>query len=194
MISRPAFLVGLLSISTSMLSCGSSSPGGGSDGGGGGGGVCGDLTSYTASSSTQYSFATDILPIIQDTHNDGTTTGCATQLICHGTPPIMLNMSGPAQTLTFLDTPANVKAALLANSVNAPTMKRVVAGNVGQSFLAYKISAQAALSCSNLACVSGATVGTHKPCGDAMPTAGVGILSAADRTKILDWIAQGAKD
>jgi hypothetical protein len=44
----------------------------------------------------------------------------------------------------------------------------------------------------NSSCVSGASVGTSKPCGDPMPTAGVGVLSPAQKTLILDWIAGGA--
>jgi hypothetical protein len=173
----------LLSIPVSALSCGSSSTGGG------GGPECTALTGYTASTQTQLSFASDILPILQDT---GPGASCATVSICHGTPPLPLNKMGAPVTLSFVDSAATVKAALLANSVNAPTMKRVVPGNVGESLLAYKISGQTALSCSNLACTSGASVGTNKPCGDAMPT--VGTLAASDRTKILDWIAQGAHD
>ena len=37
-----------------------------------------------------------------------------------------------------------------------------------------------------------ASVGTMTSCGDPMPT--IGMLSASDRTKILDWIASGASD
>jgi hypothetical protein len=185
MIQRSVLLVGLLSISVAALSCGSSSTGGSP--------VCSELTGYTSSTQTQYSFATDILPILQD-QGLGNPAGssCASATICHGTPPIALNNAGAPQTLSFVGAAATVKAALLANSVNAPSTKRVVPSNVGQSLLAYKISGQDALSCGGLSCVSGASVGTKKPCGDAMPT--VGTLSASDRTKILDWIAQGAKD
>jgi hypothetical protein len=77
-------------------------------------------------------------------------------------------------------------------SVNAPTMMRVSAGNVGASLMAYKIAAkQSDLACVSSMCVEGASVGNHKPCGDLMPSVGPA-LSAASRTKILDWIALGA--
>jgi hypothetical protein len=36
-------------------------------------------------------------------------------------------------------------------------------------------------------------VGVSKPCGDPMPTAGVGVLSSTQVSLILDWIAGGAK-
>jgi hypothetical protein len=89
--------------------------------------------------------------------------------------------------------PAMAKAQLLMPSVNAPTMQRVTPGSVGQSFLAYKISDRNALACVNSMCVSGASVGNNKPCGDVMPSVG-NALTAEQRTKILDWIAQGASD
>jgi hypothetical protein len=167
------------------VSCGSSGGGGGSTG------VCADLTNYTASTATQLSFATDVLPILQDATATG--PGCATASICHGTPPRNLYKSTGNETLAFTGSAATVKQMLLAKSVNDPSMSRVTPSSVGTSFLAYKISGQDALACSNLACTSGVSVGTHTPCGDAMPVT-VGVLSSSDRAKILDWIAQGAKD
>ena len=185
MTQRSALLIGLMSMSVSALSCGSSGGGGGSTG------VCADLMNYTASTTTQLSFATDILPILQDATATG--PGCANVSICHGTPARNLYNSGGNETLAFMGSAASVKQMLLAKSVNAPSMARVTAGSVGTSFLAYKISGQDALACSNLACTSGASVGAHTPCGDAMPVT-LGVLSSSDRAKILDWIAQGAKD
>ena len=41
-------------------------------------------------------------------------------------------------------------------------------------------------------CVAGASAGNHMPCGDQMPS--VGTINPTSRTKILDWIAQGAAD
>jgi hypothetical protein len=93
---------------------------------------------------------------------------------------------------SFIDPPATVLAALMTNSVNAPSMKRVVPGNVGQSFLAYKISGATLLACVNSSCSAHASVGTSVPCGDPMPTAAVGTLSATQKSLILDWIAGGA--
>jgi hypothetical protein len=175
-------LMTLFAVSTLSLSCGSSNPGG-SD-------VCSQLTGYTSSATTAPSFATDIYPILTNT---SAPNGCSQAVICHGTPPFGLDTATGTQTLEFdLPSPANVKTALLAASVNAPTMKRVVPGSVGTSLMAYKISGQSALACANLSCVAGASVGGHRPCGDAMPTGGT--ISDADRTKILDWIAKGAAD
>ena len=72
-------------------------------------------------------------------------------------------------------------------------MARVVAGNVGQSFLAYKIwdKERKGLACVASMC-SGVSASMTLPCGDQMPS--VGSIDPANRTKILDWIAQGAHD
>jgi hypothetical protein len=43
-------------------------------------------------------------------------------------------------------------------------------------------------------CVSGASIGNNVPCGDLMPSTGQATFDPAKRTKILDWIALGAKD
>ena len=95
------------------------------------------------------------------------------------------------KTFSLIDPPATVKTALLQQvPVNAPGMKFVVPGNVGASFLAYKISSASELACASSMCASGASIGLSKPCGDPMPMGGS--LTAAERTKILDWIAQGA--
>jgi hypothetical protein len=173
--------------------------------GGGSGGAqpspgCDPLTNYTASSTMPLSFATDILPILSGV------TSCGAGGICHGDPPMQLTSSG--KTLQFGPqtggvmnvSAAMVKAALLGPSVNAPSMSLVVPGNVGASFLAHKISGMDALTCIQTNCTAHATIGTNPPapaqltpCGDPMPRPG-GMLSAADKTKILDWIKQGAAD
>jgi hypothetical protein len=148
--------------------------------------------SYAPSSTATLSFATDIMPILTDTGSvPPTTSGCASAQICHGAMPINLSSAG-TKTLSFADTAANVLAALMSPSVNAPTMNRVVGGSVANSFMAYKISGADAFSCISSKCVSGASVGNAKPCGDPMPTASTGKLSDAQRTMILDWIAGGA--
>jgi hypothetical protein len=135
---------------------------------------------------------TDILPILTDT---GTvpiaTSGCASATICHGSTPIALDPLG-TKHLSFTDPAATVLANLMMNSVNAPTMARVVPGSVANSFMAYKLSGADGLGCIMSKCVSGASVGTAKPCGDPMPTSTTGVLTPAQRTKILDWIALGA--
>jgi hypothetical protein len=155
--------------------------------------ACAQLTGYAASSTTALSFATDVLPILQSS------SSCGLGSICHGDPPVGLD---PARTrfLPFMGAPATVKAQLLGSSVNAPSMKLVVPKNVGSSFLAYKVSGTDALKCIESMCMAHATIGTNPPsmtqvtaCGDPMPRIG-GVLSAGDRTKILDWIAQGATD
>ena len=66
------------------------------------------------------------------------------------------------------------KAELLMASVNAPAMQRVVPGNVGQSFLAYKIwdKDRTGLACVASMCESGASIGINMPCGDQMPSVG----------------------
>ena len=86
---------------------------------------------------------------------------------------------------------AMAKAHLLMTSVNASGMQRVSPGSVKNSLMSYKISGKDGLSCISSMCQANASVGAP-PCGDPMPT--IGILSAADRTKILDWIASGASD
>jgi hypothetical protein len=158
-------------------------------GGSEGGNSCGQLQNYTASTTTTLSFATDVHPIMS---NSTFAIGCSQETICHGTPAMNLD---PAMMKTFslIDAPATVKTALLQQvPVNAPSMKFVVPGNVGASFLAYKISDASVLACVNSMCASGASIGESMPCGDPMPIGG--ILTAAERTKILDWIAQGAAD
>jgi hypothetical protein len=162
---------------------------------------CDPLTNYTASSTMPLSFATDILPILSGPMS------CGAGGICHGDPPTPLNAAG-TKTLQFGPqmgtgnnvTAAMVKAELLGPSVNAPSMKLVVPKNVGASFLAHKISGLDALTCIQSMCMANATVGTNPgsatqmtPCGDPMPRLG-GMLSPAQKTKILDWIAQGAAD
>ena len=175
---RTRFLIatcGLLAFSS--LACGSSAD------------KCGDLQSYTASVTTPYSFATDIHPIMSDTTAQ---VGCAQAQTCHGNPSVFLD-TGLMKTLVLTEPAATVRTALLQQvPVNAPSMKLVVPGNVGASFLAYKLSGADGLACVNAMCVSGASIGIAKPCGDPMPMGG--ILSAADRTKILDWIKQGAAE
>jgi hypothetical protein len=155
--------------------------------------TCADLTSYHASTTTPLSFATDIYPILSDTN---VMNGCGQVSICHGNPPGGIDdlFAANKKTLQFVfdpPDPAMARANLLMASVNAPSMQRVTPSNVGQSFLAYKISGRTALACVNASCVSGASVGNNQPCGDVMPSVGQE-LSAANKTKILDWIAQGA--
>jgi hypothetical protein len=155
--------------------------------------TCMELASYTPTTTTSISFATQIMPILTDTGNvPPNTPGCSTAAICHGSTPIKIDVGG-TKTLVFADTPANVYAALMMNAVNAPTMARVAGGSVANSFMAYKISGTDGLSCiASSKCASGASVGTMKPCGDPMPTSTSGALTPAQRTLILDWIAQGA--
>jgi hypothetical protein len=71
-------------------------------------------------------------------------------------------------------------------------MPRVTPGNVGQSFLAYKIwdKDRRGLACVASSCPTKPSASPTLPCGDQMPSAGD--LPAAARTKILDWIATGA--
>jgi hypothetical protein len=154
--------------------------------------VCGELTAYTSTVPNQLSFATDIYPIFASTVATG--AGCSQVGACHGNPPLPINSAG-TKTLQYLYSPENPAMArsLMVNtpSVNASGMMRVLPGNVGQSLLSYKISGKDGLSCISSMCQGGASVG-KAPCGDAMPT--IGMLTAADRTKILDWIATGASD
>src|SRR4029453_2048538 len=95
---------------------------------------CMELATYMPTTLTPYSFMTDIYPIFSDMNQ---TNGCGMTLICHGNPAMKID-SNMTKTLVFIDPAANVKAALLMNSVHAPSMARVAPGNVGNSFLAYK--------------------------------------------------------
>ena len=161
----------------------------------GSGSTCDTFTNYQATTSTQLSFATDIYPIMSNMATAG--PGCGTAVACHGNPPSPIDsITNPMKYLQFVFSPADpamTKAQLMMPSVNAPTMQRVVAGNVGQSFLAYKLAKdKSGLACVDNKCVAGASVGNNMPCGDLMPS--VGTIADADRTKILDWIAQGAHD
>ncbi|MFL5304093.1 MAG: hypothetical protein ACJ8F1_02720 [Polyangia bacterium] len=200
-------------LSTVAISCSSSdmmtttsgtggSPGGATGGSGGGAtGICGTLMNYTPTTSTAPSFAADIYPIFSKTDPGSSSKpapGCGQTILCHGSPAVSINMASTA-SLSFVDSPATVKAALLANAVNAPTMKRVDPGHVGSSFLAYKISGAAGVACVSSSCPAGVTVGNTKPCGDPMPNANgqggtAAVLTDAERSKILDWIALGAHD
>jgi len=154
---------------------------------------CDALKTYTASSGNLVNYETDIYPILSSTNV--TTGGCAQVTICHGVNPSGLDdLIAPTKFLQFLYEPANpgmARTNLLTASVNAPGMQRVSPGSVGQSFLAYKISDKETLSCVNAMCVAGASIGNNQPCGDVMPSVG-SALTAEQRTKILDWIAQGA--
>jgi hypothetical protein len=151
---------------------------------------CMALTGYTPTTTTPLSFATHVYPILARTTG---AESCSQAAACHGIPPFPLDLAG-SKTLQYLFAPENIamaKASMMMPAVNAPSMQRVVASNVGSSFLAYKISGAAGLACVNSKCQSGASVGMA-PCGDPMPTTGT--LPAADRTTILDWIATGALD
>ena len=165
----------------------------GGDDGGGGNATCDALKNYTASSSTLVSYQNDIYPILSST--DINMGGCGQVSICHGNPPSGIDkITNPTKTLQFLYDPPNpamARSNLLMASVNAPGMQRVTPGSVGQSFLAYKISDKSTLACVGMMCVQGASIGVNQPCGDVMPSVGA-TLTAAQRTKILDWIAQGA--
>jgi hypothetical protein len=185
---RQTIMAAFLTVSLSGLvgfACGSES---GAD-------VCAEITGYMPKSTGPVSFATDIYPILADTN---VTNGCGQTSICHGNPPGGLDdIFTPTKWLQFLRDPANIpmaKAELLMASVNAPTMMRVVPGNVGQSFMAYKIwdKERKGLACVASKCESGATIGNHMPCGDQMPS--VGTIDMAERDLMLDWIAKGAAD
>ncbi len=158
--------------------------------------VCGELESYTSTVPNQLSFATDVYPILTNTSATG--SGCAQAGACHGADALAINASGTIKlpfvfgtTAAPMMDPAMAKAQLMMASVNASGMQRVVAGNVKNSFMSYKISGKDGLSCIRSMCQAGASVGSP-PCGDPMPT--IGVLSPSDRTKILDWIASGASD
>jgi hypothetical protein len=161
--------------------------------------VCPQITGYVASTTTPLSFATDIYPILADTNK---TNGCGQTAICHGQPTAGLDdVFAPTKFLPFIfgdvtapvNDPAMAKAQLMMPAYHAPGMQRVVASNVGQSFLAYKIwdKERKGLACVASMC-SGASASMTLPCGDQMPS--VGSIDPANRTKILDWIAQGARD
>ena len=158
--------------------------------------VCGELESYTSTVANQLSFATDVYPIL--TNTDGHASGCAQAGACHGPDALPINASGTIKLpFVFGTTAAPVmdaamaRANLLMASVNASGMPRVSPGSVKNSMLSYKISGKDALSCISGMCQANASVGSP-PCGDAMPS--IGVLSAAERTKILDWIASGASE
>jgi hypothetical protein len=179
---RTWLALSLLSIGVlSQVSCGGG-------GGGGGGNVCDMLDDYDSSVSVALTFAADIQPILTPTNT------CGLQLACHGTSgtsgPVAIDAAG-MRHMDFTGDAAAARTGLLAMSINAPTMANVAPGDVGGSFMAYKLMGTAGLACVPSSCVAGASVGAKMPCGDPMPSTG-GTLSAADRTKILDWIAQGA--
>jgi hypothetical protein len=187
MARRSNFLAASLTVvslaALSGISCGSNDDGGGSNA------TCTSITGYASTVSTPLSFATDVYPILSNT-STGAPSGCAQALICHGDMPIFID---PAMTksLRFTNDPATVRTALLGMSVNAPTMAIVVPGSVANSFMAYKVSGTAGLSCVSSKCMAGATVDTQTACGAPMPSNGT--IVPADRTKILDWIATGAQ-
>ena len=169
--------------------CAGNIPGGNADGGDSGtprAPICTTLETYTPSTTTPLSFAADIQPLMS------AALGCGLATACHGYPPVFLD-PGNSKTMVVIGDPVAAKAALRGMSVNAPTMANVVPGQVGQSFMAYKLSGTTGLSCVASKCVAGASVGTAMPCGDPMPSTG-GTLTDADRINILDWIAQGAAD
>jgi hypothetical protein len=177
---NPLPVLCLAGVSLSLLACGSSpstppSP------------KCMELATYMPTTLTPLSFMTDIYPIVSSTD---VTNGCSMSTICHGSTAMKID-PGMTKDLKFVDPAATVKAALLMNSVHAPSMARVSPGNVGASFIAYKLSGKDGLACANSMCNANAGIGTP-PCGDPMPS--LGIITDADRTKILDWIAQGAAD
>jgi len=151
--------------------------------------ICDMIEDYTASTTTPLTFTTDIQPIIM------TTATCGLVSQCHGNTPIFID-TARLKTFSYVGDPATVRASMLEPSVNAPTMNIVVPSNVANSFMAYKLSGTDGLRClssrSPSPCVDGASTGTETDCGNDMPSMPGGSLTAADRTKILDWIAQGA--
>lgn len=146
---------------------------------------CMELAGYTATTLVPSSFATDIYPLLSDTN---TTNGCGMTLICHGNPAMKIDTAA-TKDLSFVMPAATVLASLTMNSIHAPTMARVAPGSVANSFMAYKLSGKDGLACVNSMCNAAAGIGTA-PCGDPMPS--LGTITDADRTKILDWIANGA--
>jgi hypothetical protein len=151
--------------------------------------ICDMLEDYTASTTTPLTFTADIQPIIMSAGS------CGLVSQCHGNTPVKIDAAG-LKTFSYVGDPATVRATMLEPSVNAPTMNIVVPNNVANSLMAYKLSGVDGLRClssrSPSPCVDGASTGTETDCGDDMPSMPGGTLSAADRTKILDWIAQGA--
>lgn len=175
----------LLGVPLLVLSCSSNSSNSSDGGGGGGSPACTALTGYTPSTTTPLSFATDIYPILSNMMS------CGTGGSCHGNPPMYLN-TAMTKTLPFGDPPAMVLSELMGPSFNDPSMNIVVPKNVGESFIAYKISGPDALGCVASNCKKGTSVGVTTACGDGMPPPGYTAIAPSDRTKILDWIAQGA--
>ena len=151
--------------------------------------ICDMIEDYTPSTTTPLTFTADIQPLIMGS----LTCGLVSQ--CHGNTPVTIDAAG-LKTFSYVGDPMTVRAAMLELSVNAPTMANVVPGQVSQSLLAYKLSGVDGLRCLSSRtpslCADGASTGTETDCGDDMPSMPGGTLSAADRTKILDWIAQGA--
>jgi hypothetical protein len=151
--------------------------------------TCMELMSYTATTLTPPSFATDIMPILTNTTSG---VGCSQAYICHGDPAMQIDKAG-TKFMKYTGMPAaDVKTQLLGLAVNAPTMNIVVPGNVQNSFLAYKISGSSGISCITSKCMAGAGSNPITACGAPMPSNGT--ISPTDRTKILDWIANGAAD
>ena len=167
--------------------CAGNIPDGNDDGGDSGASapICATLETYTPSTTTPLSFAADIQPLMS---RPVVRPGDRMPWL-----PSRVSGSGEHQVVDVHRRPGGGKAALRGMSVNAPTMANLVPGQVGQSFMAYKLSGTTGLSCVASKCVAGASVGTAMPCGDPMPSTG-GTLTDADRIKILDWIAQGAAD
>ena len=154
--------------------------------------VCMTLMSYTASTLTAPSFATDIMPILTSTTTGLATApvGCSQAFICHGEPPMPID-KGETKTMKYLNTPAaDVRTQLLGMAVNAPSMAIVVPGSVNNSFMAYKISGSGGLSCVTSKCQTGTSINPITACDTPMPSNGQ--ITDADRTKILDWIALNA--
>jgi hypothetical protein len=151
--------------------------------------ICDTLEDYTPSTTTPLTFTADIQPIIM------VAASCGLVSQCHGNTPVFID-TAMTKTFTYVGDPATVRTSMLAASVNAPTMNIVAPGSVANSFMAYKLSGNDGLRClssrSPSPCVDGASTGTETDCGNDMPSMPGGTLSAADRTKILDWIAQGA--
>ena len=151
--------------------------------------ICDMIEDYTASTTTPLTFTTDIQPIIM------TSATCGLVSQCHGNTPVIIDAAG-MKTFSYVGDAMTVRASMLEPSVNAPTMNIVVPGNVANSMMAYKLSGVDGLRClssrSPSPCVDGASTGTETDCGDDMPAVPGGTLTAADRSKILDWIAQGA--
>src|SRR5688572_33120301 len=95
--------------------------------------ICDMLEDYTPSTTTPLTLTTDIQPIIMSS----LTCGLVSQ--CHGNTPVTID-TAMMKTFSYVGDPMTVQAAMLAPSVNAPTMANVVPGQVSQSLLAYKLS------------------------------------------------------